>query len=257
LVGSGLAAGGFVFNHEQNTLKVGSSAMKKEHMEHESWNAVVDNYVYIHNAFRNHLAYIRKGCESGKDMSKEFALWCKILDLHSKVEDELLIPALDARLKEHNADNGSEKLIPEDILSGKDHDKVHDLIEAISTMIKETNPQKGSLVSKLSELETALDEHLLQEELYVMPLMLKAFTTRELWALDSFIVNEKLGYCDKDTLIVITKWWFGNISIKEGILLFQNFARAGNQAPMPIEDWKKLQDTIPALKTFATEDIMS
>lgn len=180
-------------------------------------------------------------------MSKEFALWCKILDLHSKVEDELLIPALDARLKEHNADNGSEKLIPEDILSGKDHDKVHDLIEAISTMIKETNPQKGSLVSKLSELETALDEHLLQEELYVMPLMLKAFTTRELWALNY----------DKDTLIVITKWWFGNISIKEGILLFQNFARAGNQAPMPIEDWKKLQDTIPALKTFATEDIMS
>ena len=39
--------------------------------------------------------------------------------------------------------------------------------------------------------------------------------------------------------------------------LFQNFARAGNQAPMPIEDWKKLQDTIPALKTVATEDIMS
>lgn len=42
LIGGGLAAGGFVFNHEQNTLKVGSSAMKKEHMEHESWNAVVD-----------------------------------------------------------------------------------------------------------------------------------------------------------------------------------------------------------------------
>lgn len=42
LIGSGLAAGGFVFNHEQNTLKVGSSAVKKEHMEHESWNAVVD-----------------------------------------------------------------------------------------------------------------------------------------------------------------------------------------------------------------------
>ena len=190
-------------------------------------------------------------------MSTEFALWCKILDLHSKVEDELLIPALDARLKQQNASNDNTKLIPEGILSGKDHDIVHDLIAAVSTMLKETNSDKGPLVSKLSELETALDEHLLQEELHVMPLMLNAFTTRELWALDSFIVNEKLGYCDKDLLIVITKWWFGNISIKEGIPLFQNFARAGNQPPMPIEDWKKLQDTIPALKTFATEDIMS
>lgn len=190
-------------------------------------------------------------------MSKEFELWCKILDLHSKVEDELLIPVLDARIKEQNAGNSSEKLISEDIMSGKDHDKVHDLIPAVFTMIKESNSDKESLVSKLSELETVLDEHLLQEELNVMPLMLKAFTTRELWALDSFIVNEKLGYCDKDTLIVITKWWFGNISIKESIPLFQNFARAGNQTPMPIEDWKKLQDAIPALKTFATEDIMS
>lgn len=191
-------------------------------------------------------------------MSKEFELWCNILDLHSKVEDEVLIPALDARLKQQNADNDSMKLIPEGILSGKDHDKVHDLIEAVSNMLKETNnSDKEHLLSKFSELETALDEHLLQEELYVMPLMLKAFTTRELWALDSFIVNEKLGYCDKDTLIVITKWWFGNISLKECIPLFQNFARAGNQAPMPIEDWKKLQDTIPALKNFATEDIMS
>lgn len=191
-------------------------------------------------------------------MSKEFELWCNILDVHSKVEDELLIPALDARLKQQNADNDSMKLIPEGILSGKDHDKVHDLIEAVSNMLKETNnSDKEHLLSKFSELETALDEHLLQEELYVMPLMLKAFTTRELWALDSFIVNEKLGYCDKDTLIVVTKWWFGNISLKESIPLFQNFARAGNQAPMPIEDWKKLQDTIPALENFATEDIMS
>ena len=42
LIGGGLAASGLVFNHEQKTMKVGSSAVKKEHMEHESWNAVVD-----------------------------------------------------------------------------------------------------------------------------------------------------------------------------------------------------------------------
>ena len=121
-------------------------------------------------------------------------------------------------------------------MSGKDHDKVHDLIEAVSTMIKETNPQKGSLVSKLSELEIALDEHLLQEELHVMPLMLKAFTTRELWAHDSFIVNEKLGHCDKDTLIVITKWWFGNISIKEAISEFCTCGKSGSNANRRLEE---------------------
>lgn len=109
----------------------------------------------------------------------------------------------------------------------------------------------------LTVLAVELDEHLVNEEKHIMPLMLKTFYKRELWALDSFIVNPKLGYCDNELLTIITKWWFCNISIKEGWPLLKKLVAAGNQPPMPLENWKKLQDTIPTLSKFSTEDIMS
>ncbi len=241
-----------IIRHEQRPLKIGSEAAEDTHTQHESWDAVVDNYVYIHNAFRNHLTYIRMRCENTKgdvvddSTSKEIQDWKDILDLHSRVEDELLIPALLARLSDEER-----KSVPEDILSGKDHDGVKDLLNDI---IGDTD--KASLIPKLTELESHLDEHLLREEKNIMPLMLEKFTTRELWALDSFIVNDKLGYCDKEMLMKVTKWWFANISVKEGWPLLNNFIKAGKQPEMPLEDWKKLQDTIVALQKFPTEDLV-
>lgn len=109
----------------------------------------------------------------------------------------------------------------------------------------------------LKELSTELEEHLSREESTMVPLLMDCFSLRELWAIDSFIINPKLDYCDKATLIKITKWWFSNISIKEGWPLLKNFIKAGKQAPMPLEEWKKLQDMVPALSKFPTKDLIS
>lgn len=236
-----------IYRHEQRSLKVGSVAVKEEDVQNPSFQAVVDNYVYIHNAFRNHLKSIRMACERGQDISGELRKWVDILNLHSRVEDELLIPALQARLK-----NNEEKKIPANILSGKDHDEVKEHIESIFAM----DEDKKAMIHKLKDLEIVLDQHLVHEEKYIMPLMMEAFSTRELWALDSFIINPKLGYCDNDMLMTVTKWWFGNLSIKEWWPLLKNFVAAGNQPPMSLEDWKKIQDIIPALSKFPTEDLI-
>lgn len=104
---------------------------------------------------------------------------------------------------------------------------------------------------------TEFEEHLSREESTMVPLLMDCFSLRELWAIDSFIINPKLDYCDKATLIKITKWWFSNISIKEGWPLLKNFIKAGKQAPMPLEEWKKLQDMVPALLKFPTKDLIS
>ena len=139
----------------------------------------------------------------------------------------------------------------------------------------------------LKELAVELDNHLKMEEETMMHLLIEYFTKRELWALDSFIVvrvlirnirlyftlctcalkviiiliifmqNPILGYCDKDTLIKITLWWFKNISLSEGKALLGNFIKAGKQPPMPLEEWKQIQDDIPALQQFSIEDIMT
>mmetsp|Transcript_5270 Transcript_5270/g.15328 ORF Transcript_5270/g.15328 Transcript_5270/m.15328 type:complete len:203 (-) Transcript_5270:632-1240(-) len=163
-------------------------------------------------------------CEQGEDISQDFKEWKEILDLHSRMEDELFIPVLQARLKANNSD----KQIPEDILTGNDHDDVKELVEDILGF----EGDNTALVPKLKDLEAAQGTHLVNEETNIMPLiMLEAFTTRELWALDSFIVNHKLGYCDKEMIIAITKWWFGNVSVREGwpLMIFLPRPEEGSQ----------------------------
>lgn len=195
---AGGAAGGLGFairRHERRGLKVGSDAATPERIAHPSWDAVVDNYVYIHNAFRNDLDRIIARCENDTFVLGDLEQWRDILDLHSRVEDEIIVVALQARLK----DNGA--TLPEELTNGKDHEDVKNLIDKAVN-----SPSFGERVLSLKQLATALDEHLKKEEETIMPLLLEHFTTRELWALDSFIVNPKLDYCDKETLIKITKW---------------------------------------------------
>ena len=234
--------------HEGRNLITGSKAATPERIAHESWDAVVDNYVYIHNAFRNDLQRIITTCENDSFVPGELERWRDILNLHSRVEDEIIIVALQARLKETKSSSS----VPEKIANGDDHDSVKELTE--KALKSRDNYERLTL---LKELASELDKHLSEEEETIMPMLLENFTHRELWALDSFIVNEKLDYCDKETLIDITKWWFGNISTSEMYPLLKNFIKAGKQPPMPIEEWKKFQDDIPALQKFPTEDLMS
>merc|ERR1711998_153635 len=66
--------------------------------QHPSWNAVVDNYVFVHNAFRNDLAGMIAASAKGVDVGARFAIWKEALDVHSRIEDELFLPALQGRI---------------------------------------------------------------------------------------------------------------------------------------------------------------
>lgn len=185
----------------------------------------VDNYVYIHNAFRNDLQRIVASCENNGFILSELESWRDILNLHSRVEDEIIIVGLKACLRELNL---LERLLHE-IGNSSDHKLVKDILG--KALKCNDNKERLNLLHSLAD---ELDKHLQKEEEAVMPLLLEAFTRRELWALDSFIVNPNLDYAgEPSVLMAITKWWFGNISVKEGWPLLQNFIKAGNQKPMP------------------------
>ena len=66
---------------------------------HPSWPAVAGTYVYIHNAFRNHLDYIIRLHSHGNfpEAARNLDTWLDILSLHVRVEDDLFMPALASR----------------------------------------------------------------------------------------------------------------------------------------------------------------
>jgi len=88
-----------------------------------------------------------------------------------------------------------------------------------------------------------------------MPAMIEYFKTDELWALDSLIVNPKLGYCDQEMLKKITFWWFGNITGAEGWALFQNFATVKSKGKLKRAHWQELADLMPVLKGKPLDDV--
>jgi len=207
--------------------------------DHPSWNAVVDNYVFIHNAFRNHLDYIiGLSSQQAKGTRAELEKWVSILQAHSSVEDELFMPALESR--------GFQ--VPEFIHEG------HRRCEEACAKALENVPGPEAQ-SALLALKDALMQHLEEEEHNIMPAMVDKFSTEELWALDSLIVNPKLGYVDKDMLGKITFWWFGNITSGEGWQLMKNFSMAGSSGKLSRSHWKLLQSQIPVLKDKSLEDV--
>ena len=235
-------------HQQRNSKYVGCAAATTEMMKHECWDAVESNYVFIHNAFRNDLQRMINAAKDNKLIPSELENWSDTLDLHSRFEDEVIVVALQARLKHLD----STDVIPNELLSGNDHVQIKELLQL---SLNETDNIKQ--MKLLEGLAVTLDTHLKKEEKSMTRLLMKHFSRRELWAIDSFVVNPKLSYCDKDTLVKITLWWFNNISLGEASRLMVNFIKVGIQSPMQVGKWKDLQAGIPALQNYPVEDIMS
>jgi len=201
----------------------------------------VDNYVFIHNAFRNHLNYVISLTDSKKAAS-EFATWWTILKLHTRVEDELFMPALEGR--------GFK--VPQYIHDG--HERVEKAVTAAEADLKAGGVDARKALERVHE---ELLRHLDEEEDAIMPAMVQYFTVDELWAMDSLIVNPKLGYCDEAMLKTITLWWFGNITSSEGWELFQTFATVKNKGKLKRPNWEELIATMPGLYGKPFEDIVA
>mmetsp|Transcript_26792 Transcript_26792/g.56574 ORF Transcript_26792/g.56574 Transcript_26792/m.56574 type:complete len:246 (+) Transcript_26792:252-989(+) len=225
-------------------LKAGSVAATPERINHESWGAVAMNYVYMHNAFRNDLQRMIVACDNGSFVESDLVQWRTILGRHSRLEDEIYVPALQSRLKD------DEKL-PEKLTDGKDHQSIDELVEkALACSDSERS-------SALKELVAELDSHQEKEETAVMPLLMERFTTRELNAMNSCIANPKLDYCDKERKINVKQWWFGNVTESEAKQVNLLYKMSGKNPRLPREGWKKLQGDIPALQKYSLDDFPS
>eukprot|EP00931_Biecheleriopsis_adriatica_P030430 TRINITY_DN1793_c0_g1_i1.p1 TRINITY_DN1793_c0_g1~~TRINITY_DN1793_c0_g1_i1.p1 ORF type:complete len:250 (-),score=74.64 TRINITY_DN1793_c0_g1_i1:124-873(-) len=210
--------------------------------EHPSWHAVEDNYVFIHNAFRNHLEYILSlPTSQPTSIAAELEKWWSILQVHTRVEDELFMPALEGRGYK----------VPQFIHDG--HTNLEAAVSKAQKLVTSGSPEE--VQKALQEIKKTLMQHLEEEEENIMPAMLDKFTFDELWALDSLIINPKLGYCDQDMLMKITFWWFGNITSAEGWALMKNFGAAGSNGKLPRAAWESLVALIPVLKGRDLEDI--
>lgn len=129
--------------------------------DHPSWNAVVDNYVYIHNAFRNHLEYIISlSSQQSPEAVDELAKWASILKVHTAVEDDLFMPGLEYR--------GFK--VPEYVHAG--HRRVEEACTKAMASVPGPEAQRS-----LVELKEALMQHLDEEENCVMPAMVDKFST--------------------------------------------------------------------------------
>ena len=181
-----------IYDHEKRPLCKGSESIVVKNMAHPLFEAIVDNYVYIHNAFCNDLTRIIATCVSNTFVLKELEQWASILEVHFRFEDEVIIVALKARMKDLQQ---STQLLTE-LTDGKDHNHVKNLLT--SALECENNDKR---ISILKQLSVELEEHLDREETMFVPLLLSSFSLRELWAIDSFIINRNLGYCDKEILI--------------------------------------------------------
>ena len=165
-------------------------------------STIILDYVYIHNAFRNDLQSIITSCEEDKFAIGDLEQWKEILDLHSRVEDEIIVVALQARLKQKKDSNHDD--IPEELLSGNGHDTVKQLIS--KSLECSDNLERMKL---LKELAVELDNHLKIEEETMIHLLIENFTKRELWALDSFIVVRVLiSDCILHSLYLCTKSYY-------------------------------------------------
>ena len=116
-------------------------------------------------SFRNDLQRIITLCEEDKFSVGDLEQWTEILDLHSRVEDEIIVVALQARLKENKDSNDK---ISEELLSGNGHDSVKQLIS--KSLECSDNVERLKL---LKELAVELDDHLKIEEENMMHLLIE------------------------------------------------------------------------------------
>lgn len=222
--------------------------------EHPSFEAVVGNYVFIHNAFRNHLEYIvalaQLGGRRGK-VASELRKWWTIMEVHSRVEDELFMPALEGR-----GFQASERIHQGHVNMKEAVDRALEEVSGPAPPTKAAEAAKNGgqqqkkrgILQALLELRKTLLRHLEEEELEIMPAMVEHFSAEELWALDSLIAHPELDYCGKGMLLKIVFWWFGNVTKKERKALWKHFRVAGGAEKLSDEQWGDLICEIPALQ---------
>ena len=206
------------------------------------FNAVADNFIYIHRALSHDLGEILRG---GDDcFRRDFPRFARILAKHSETEEELFFPALEARAP------GATQVTRDP------HREIGERLRELEKLATET-AQGGSetrLRATLGAFQELLEAHLAEEQRVVMPEMMRHFSAEELWALDARIME----FCSPEFMQEMMPWWFLHMELDDRVAVAKNMLGGIEEDFLPLlcqwiaeglakEEWQQLVERVPAL----------
>jgi len=206
------------------------------------FDAVADNFIYIHRALSHDLAGILEG--GVESFRRDFPRFARILDKHSELEERLFFPALEERAPGATARTHAP------------HQEIDGRLRELDKLASES--AEGLPGSRLREslvsLQERLDAHLAEEQRVVMPEMMRHFSAEELWALDARIME----FCSPEFMQEMMPWWFLHMDAEDRAAVARNMLGGIDPALLPVlcqwiadglgeEAWQELAERVPAL----------
>lgn len=206
------------------------------------FDAVADNFIYIHRALSHDLAGILQG--GVESFRRDFPRFARILDKHSELEEQLFFPALEARAA------GASRLAIEA------HREIEGRLRELEKLASESAREvsKTRLRESLGALQELLEAHLADEQRVVMPEMMRHFSAEELWALDARIME----FCSPEFMQEMMPWWFLHMKVDDRAAVARNMLGGVDAELLPVlcqwiaeglaeQEWKQLVERVPAL----------
>jgi len=207
------------------------------------FDAVADNFIYIHRALSHDLAGILRG--GFESFRRDFPRFARILDKHSELEERLFFPALEARAP------GATQVT---VAPHREIDAQLRELEVFSSKSAEGDGWESQFRESLALLKERLEEHLAEEQRVVMPEMMRHFSAEELWALDARIME----FCSPEFMQEMMPWWFFHMEAEDRAAVARNMLGGVDAELLPVlcqwiaegvgeEAWQQLVESVPAL----------
>jgi len=206
------------------------------------FDAVADNFIYIHRALSHDLAGILQG--GAECFLRDFPRFARILDKHSELEERLFFPALEARAPGATA------------VTVDPHREIEEHLRELEKFVSEPAGELSGnrLRASLATLQERLEAHLAEEQRIVMPEMMRHFSAEELWALDARIME----FCSPEFMQEMMPWWFLHMEAEDRAAVARNMLGGVDAELLPVlcqwiaeglgeEAWQQLVEGVPAL----------
>ena len=204
------------------------------------FDAVADNFIYIHRALCHDLSGIRGG--GARAFQSDFPRFVRILDKHTELEEQLFFPALEARSQ------GSTDT------TRAPHRDIEERMRGLEALVGDVDVAESRILEDLKAFEETLGEHLAQEQRVVMPEMMRHFSAEELWALDARIME----FCSPEFMQEMMPWWFLHMDADDRVAVARNMLGGVDASVLPAlcqwiseglaaEEWQQLAERVPEL----------
>jgi len=209
--------------------------------EPEKFAAVEDNFIHIHGALVRNLEAIVDGGPGS--FFEAFPRFARILEAHTRLEEELFFPALEERAPGATA------------ITDVAHQEIEEHLAQLLSWAERTEvPDFPVIRERLLGFQRELEIHLIEERRIVMPAMMDNFSAEELWALDARIME----FCPPEFMAEMMPWWFEHMDIEGRVAVARNMVAGVDPQFVPVlaqwiaegidaAAWNELLDRVPDL----------